>query len=37
MSIKECNEITHGLGKYLEGFVEYANDDDADDVKVMKK
>ena len=37
MSSKECNEITNGLGQKLEGFVEYANDEDADDVKVMKK
>ena len=37
MSNKECNEITNGLGQKLEGFVEYAIDEDADDVKVMKK
>ena len=37
MSIKECDDLTHGMGKNLEGFVEYANDEDADDVRVMKK
>ena len=37
ISNQECNEITNGLGQKLEGFVEYAIDEDADDVKVMKK
>ena len=30
MSNQECNEITNGLGQKLEGFVEYAIDEDAE-------